>query len=73
MGGRITVEFAIILAQKAEHDGLFSNLTGGRAGRLRPCCGGEMKIVRTGIKPSVVRHPAPDGGRQEAGAQVMAM
>jgi len=25
----------IILAQKAEHDGLFSNLTGGRAGRLR--------------------------------------
>ena len=26
-----------------------------------PCCGGEMKIVRTGIKPSVVRHPAPSG------------
>ena len=33
-----------------------------------PCCGGEMKIVRTGIKPAVVRHQAPDGGRQEAEA-----
>jgi len=38
-----------------------------------PCCGGEMKIVRTGIKPAVVRYQAPDGGRQETGAQVMAM
>ena len=38
-----------------------------------PCCGGEMKIVRTGIRPAVDRHPAPDGGRQETGARVMAM
>ena len=38
-----------------------------------PCCGGEMKIVRTGIKPAVDRHPVPDGGGQETGAQVMAM
>ena len=38
-----------------------------------PCCGGEMKIVRNGIKPAVDRHPAPDGGRQETGAQVIAM
>ena len=38
-----------------------------------PCCGGEMKIVHTGIKPAVIRYQAPDGGRQETGAQVMAM
>ena len=32
-----------------------------------------MKIVRTGIKPAVVRYQAPDGGRQGTDAQAMAV
>ena len=38
-----------------------------------PCCGGEMKIVRTRIKPVFARHLASEGFGQGAAGREMAM